>query len=162
MRPLIVFLLLSGCATDQGRYPSLLPRAAERTGFDEPVVAAPTPAAPDPALDARLRELGGRLDATARGFDADLGKARTAAAAPGARTVGSEGWLSAQSALAGLDDWRAQVTGLATDLETLVGERLGTVGTSYPALNALQARAAAEAEREAAAIGTLTAAVPTP
>lgn len=167
MKPLLFALLplvgaLAGCAAEQARYPSLLPRAAERTGFDEPAVAAPAPVAADPQLDARLAETSGKLETVIRGFDTDLAKARTAAAAPGARTVGGEAWLSAQAALAALDDWRSQATGLATDLEALAGERLSTSGTPYPALDALQARAAAEADRQSAAIATLTAALPTP
>ena len=164
MKPFAIALplILAGCAAEQARYPSLLPRAAEKTGFDEPALAAPAPVAADPALDARLGGIAGKLDAVTRGFDADLAKAQTAAAVPGARTVGSEAWLSAQAALAALDDWRSQATGLATDLEALVGERLGSVGTPYSALDAMQARAAAEAERQAGAIGKLTAALPTP
>ena len=84
MKPLAIALplVLAGCAAEQARYPSLLPRAAEKTGFDEPAVAAPAPVAADPALDARLGEIAGKLDAVTRGFDADLAKAQTAAAVP--------------------------------------------------------------------------------
>ena len=160
--PLLAAAPLAGCAAEQARHPSLLPRAAERTSFAEPAVAAPAPVMVDPQLDARLVAIGGRLDAAMRGFDADLAKAERAAAAPGARSVGSEGWLAAQSALAALDDWRAQATGIASELEAAAGERLGTVGTPYPALDTLQARAAAEAERQAAAIARVSAAIPTP
>lgn len=154
--------LLGSCAAQTDGYPSLAPRAAERTGFDEPAVAVAAPAVADPALDAELAATAARLDAVARGFDGDAAKARDAVAAPGARTVGSDGWLSAQAAVASLDDWRSQATGLATDLETRAGERLASVATPYPALDALQARAAAEAERENAAITRLTQALPTP
>ena len=154
-------VVLAGCVAEQ-RYPSLLPRANEKMTFDEPAIAAPAPVAADPTLDARLGELGGKLGAVMRGFDGDLAKARAAATAPGARTVGGEAWLSAQAALAGLDDWRSQATGLASDLETLGGDRLATAGTPYPALDAMQSRAAAEVEREDAAIAALSASLPTP
>lgn len=160
--PLAGGVALGGCAAEQTRYPSLMPRPAERGSFAEPVVAAPAPVVVDPALDARLRELAARLETVKRGFDADAGRARTAVAAPGARTVGGEAWLSAQATVATLDDWRSQATGLASEVETLAGERLGTAGAAYPALDALQARAGAEAEREATAIAQLGATLPTP
>lgn len=160
--PLAALVLLTGCATaDDGRYPSLGPRAAERTGFEEPVAATPAPVAADPSLDAQLATAAGKLDTVIKGFDADRARAERAAGVAGARSVGSEAWLTAQTALAQLDDWRAQASGLTTDLETLAGERIGSVGTPYPALEALRARAAAEAEREAAAIAALSARLPT-
>ena len=159
---LIGGVALTGCATERTHYPSLMPRAAERVGFDEPVVARSAPVAPDPVLDARLRELGAQLDTVARGFDTDARKARTAVAASGARTVGGEAWLSAQAAVAVLDDWRSQATGLASEVETLAGERLGTNLGAYPSLDALQARATTEAARETTAIAGLSATLPTP
>ena len=154
--------LLTGCARDDAADPSLAPRAAETEGFQEPAVAAPAPVTADPALDARLHEIGGKLDAVVRGYDADAARAERAAGVAGARTVGGEAWLNAQTALAALDDWRAQASGLATDLETLAGERIGTGGQPYPALENLRARATAEAEREGAGIAALSAKLPTP
>lgn len=159
---LLAILLLAGCARDDAGAPSLAPRAAERIGFDEPTVAAPAPVVADPALDARLREFGGKLDAVMKGFDADAARATRTAAAAGTRTVGSEAWLTAQTALAVLDDWRAQASGLATDLEVLASDRIGTAGQPYPALDALRARASAEAERESAGIAAIGAKLPTP
>lgn len=158
---LAIPVALAGCAAEQ-RYPSLLPRANEKMTFAEPRVVAPVPVARDPALDAKLGEAAGKLDAIMRGFEADMAKARADAAAPGARTVGGDAWLDAQAALAGLDDWRSQATALASDVEALTGERLATAGTPYPALDALQARAAAEAERQSQAIAALSAALPAP
>ena len=159
---LVLPILLSGCTAEQASYPSLSPRAGEKAGFDEPAVSAQAPIAPDARLNAQVAEAARRLAVVSRGFDEDAAKARTAASAPGARTVGGEAWLSAQAAVAGLDDWRAQATAIASDLETAAGERLASAGTAYPALDALQARAAAEADREGAVIARLAAALPTP
>lgn len=157
-----VVLALSACAsTRDSGYPSLQPRAAERAGFDEPAVAAPAAVVADPALDARLREVGGKLDAITGGFDADAAIATRAAAVAGARTAGSEAWLTAQTALAALDDWRAQASSLVSDLEAMAGERSASVGSPYPALDALKARATAEADREATAIAAISARLPT-
>lgn len=154
--------LLGGCARDDADYPSLAVRAAERQGFAEPAVAPPAPLVADPALDARLMDAGGRLDAIVKGYDADAARARAAAGRAGAKTVGSDAWVAAQGALAALGDWRAQAGGLASELDTLARERGETVGTAYPALDALGARADAESTREAAEIAVIEAALPTP
>lgn len=159
---LLAAILLAGCARDDAAYPSLAVRPAEGRGFAEPKVAPPAPAVADPALDARLTVLGGRLDAIAKGFDADAARAGRAVAVKGAGTVGSEAWVAAQTALAALDDWRAQAGGVATEIDDAARERAETVGTAYPPLDALRQRAAAETDREAAAIGTLGAKTPTP
>lgn len=160
--PAILAVALAGCARDETAYPSLAPRAAERQGFAEPAVTPPAPLVADPALDARLAEIGGRLDAVAKGYDADAARAERAAGVAGARTVGSEAWIAAQTALAALDDWRAQAGGIAVELADLARERAGTVGTPYPALETLRTRAEAEAARQAAGIATLGARLPTP
>ena len=157
---LLLVLFLAGCAADRAGYPSLAPRAAERTGFAEPPAAPPAPVTADPALDAQLATLGTKLDAAKTGFDRDAARARTAAAVPAARNVGSDAWLSAQTALAALDDWRAQASELTTDLERLSGERAANVDTPYPALESLRERAAAEAERQASGIAAIGATLP--
>ena len=158
--PALLALPLAGCATDQTGFPSLAPRPAEKQGFEEPVVAAPAAVA-DPALDAKLEDYRRRLEAVAKGYDADAAQATRAAGVAGARTVGSEAWLGAQTALAALDDWRAQASGLTVELEALAGERIEAAGAPYPALEAVRARAAAEGDREAAGIAALSARLPT-
>lgn len=155
-------LLLAGCARDEASFPSLAPRAAEGRGFAEPAVPPqPTPV-PDPALDARLASWGSRLEAIATGFDRDAARASDAAAAAGARSVGSEAWLTAQSALALLDDWRAQASGLVAELDETAREREAGGGTPYPALEALRTRADGEATRMAETIGSIAARLPAP
>ncbi|WP_375390466.1 hypothetical protein [uncultured Sphingomonas sp.] len=163
MKPAVIlpFLLLAGCAHSGGGGPSLAPRAAERQGFEEPAVV-PAASTADPALDARLAALGARLDVAAKAFDADAATADKAAAAPGARTLGSDGWVGAQQAVAALDGRREQVTALATEVDGLIRERTETAGAPYPALDALVARAQAEGDRETARITALTAKLPQP
>lgn len=153
--------MLAGCAREDAAYPSLAVRAAERQGFAEPAVAPPAPLVADPALDARLAELAGRLNAIVKGYDADAARARAAVGSSGARKVGSEGWIAAQGALAALDDWRAQAGGLASELDALARERAETIGAAYPALDALRQRADAESTREAAEIEAIGSALPT-
>ena len=144
----LVALLLAGCAHDGAAFPSLLPRAAERQGLAEPAVAAPAAA------------VGGKLDAIVRGFDADAARAERAAGVAGARTAGSEAWITAQTALAALDDWRAQAADLSGQTDDLQRARLEGAGTPYPALDALHDRTQAEATREAGRITALSARLP--
>lgn len=143
----MLLLVLAGCAAGDGAYPSLAPRGVEKQGFGEP----DTPVAvvvPDAALDARLVPLATRLDAVARGFTSDATAAERAAIAARGKPAGSDAWLTAQTALASLDDLRAQTSALATDVEQIGIERGAALAPDYPALTALGARADAETVRQ--------------
>jgi hypothetical protein len=159
--PLLALLLLPlvGCAQDRTHYPSLAPRAVETLGFAEPAVTI-AEAKPDPALDARIATWQGTFDAVAKGFGADAAKAETAAARARGKGVGSDAWLDAQSALAGLDDWRAQTSALLTDIDQAATDRAAALAPAYPALTALRALVAAEAERQSGTIDRLQATLP--
>ncbi|WP_374942287.1 hypothetical protein [Sphingomonas sp.] len=152
----VLMLALAGCATGEGAYPSLAPRGVEKQGFGEPDTAVAV-AAPDPALDARLAPLAARLDAVAKGFASDAAAAERNAVAAKGKPAGSEAWLTAQTALASLDDWRAQTSALATDIEQIGIERGAALAPDYPALTALGARADAEAARQSGTIARLQA-----
>ncbi|MBB5713780.1 hypothetical protein [Sphingomonas aerophila] len=163
MRPLLlaaIALSLTGCAHEGGSFPSLAPRAAEKQGFAEPAPRPVPTATPDPALDARVVSLDANLSAIARGAAADQALAERLATAARGRPVGSDAWLDAQSALARLDDWRAQVSSLASDVEELGAERAATLAPGYPALDALTARVSAEATRQGEVIERLSAQLP--
>ena len=147
LSPLLFVTLLAGCAGEQASFPSLAPRPAEKLGFAEPETT-PLVAAPDPALDAKLAQAGGKLDGIVKGFDRDAAIATRAAAAAKGQPAGSEAWLTAQTALATLDDWRSQASALTSDVEELALERAAQLQPAYPALAALQARARAEADRQ--------------
>lgn len=159
--PLLAFLLLplEGCAQDRTRYPSLAPRAVEKLGFAEPEVTI-AEAKVDPALDARIATWQGTLDAVAKGFGADAAQAETAAARARGKGVGSDAWLDAQSALAGLDDWRAQTSALLTDIDQAATDRAAALAPTYPALATLRARVVAEADRQSGTIDRLQATLP--
>ncbi len=155
----LALLLLGGCTRDTAAYPSLAPRAVEKLGFAEPEVAVEA-AKPDPALDARIATLGQSLEAIARGASADAAKAEAAAARARGKAVGSDAWLDAQTALARLDDWRAQASSLLTDVDQAASDRAAAQAPEYPALTALRDRVAAEAERQAATIDRIQATLP--
>jgi len=152
--PVLLAALLAGCAQDHSAYPSLAPRPAEKIGFGEPATT-PVVAAPDPALDAQLRHQGETLDRIAAGFDRDAAIATRGATAAKGQPAGSEAWLTAQAQLATLDDWRAQASAAVGDVEQLALDRAAALQPAYPALEALQARARGEADRESAAIRSI-------
>ena len=158
----LLAFLLAGCARDDAAYPSLATRSAEDRGFAEPKVAPPAPFVADPALDAQLTAIGTRLDAVVKGFDDDAARAERATTGSGAAAIGSEAWIAAQTALAALDDWRAQTGGIATEIDDAARARAETVGVSYPALEELRRRAEAEGERQAARMAALGSKAPTP
>jgi hypothetical protein len=155
----ILALSLAGCTRDTTAYPSLAPRAVEKLGFAEPEVPI-VEAKPDPALDARLATLERSLDGTTKGFAADAARAEAAGARARGKPVGSDAWLDAQTALAQLDDWRAQTSVLLTDADQIASDRAAALTPAYPALAALRERIASEAQRQAAAIDRLQAALP--
>ena len=156
----LLSLLLGACSRDATSYPSLAKRPVEAMDFADPPAPPEQPIVADPALDARIAALQTRLRSVASGFDADATKADRLARAAGARTVGSDAWLDAQTALAGLDDWRAQATAVAADAEAAGAERAATLAPAYPALETLQQAATVETGREGAAIERLQAALP--
>ena len=158
----LILLLIAGCAREQAAYPSLAPRAAEGRGFAEPVVTHPPAPVADPALEARLATWTRTLAELARNFDQSAARARTAAAAAGARSVGSEAWLTAQTALAALDDVRSQASGLAAEVDEAAREQVATQGVPLPALGSLRTRAEAEAVRQGDAIAAIAASLPVP
>ncbi len=147
------------CSKDTGNYPSLGLRPVEKLGFAEPEVKTAV-AAPDPALDADIAVLSGKLAAIVTGFDRDAAKAQAVAKAARGAPVGSEAWISAQTALAGLDDWRAQSSALVTDLEQRATDRAAKLQPDYPALATAREKAQAETERQGATIGRIQASLP--
>jgi hypothetical protein len=147
---------LAGCANDGVAYPSLQPREVEKRGFGEPEVPVAA-ATPDASLDARLAPLAKQLDAIAQGFAADAAATERSAVAARGQAAGSEAWLTAQTALATLDDWRAQTSALATDVEQIAIERGAALAQDYPALTALADRANAQGARQSETIARLQA-----
>jgi len=156
---LALALLLPGCVRDGARYPSLAPRAVEKLGFAEPEVPV-VEAKPDAALDARIAAWQATLAKLTQSFDADAAKAQSAADRARGKPAGSDAWLDAQSALAALDDWRAQSSALLTDIDEAATDRAGALAPDYPALTALRARVDAEGARQGTTITRLQAALP--
>jgi hypothetical protein len=123
-------LVLGGCSTVGGPYPSLQPRAAEAI---DPRVAVVRPMNDRPVKPALAAQLAALVD-QARGGDAAFGpaadKAERLAAAAGAPQ--SESWITAQEALsAAIAARRATVVALS-DIDALGATALQTQGGIAP------------------------------
>ena len=153
---------LAGCARDTENYPSLSPRAVEKLGFAEPEPdAAPVAFKADPALDATIADDRRQLATIASGFAEAATRSETAVRGARGRAVGSDAWLEAQTSLASLDDYRAQASSLATDVDTLITNRAAELAPVYPGLAELRSQVQAEADKQGATIDRLQATLPT-
>ncbi|TPG08474.1 hypothetical protein [Sphingomonas oligophenolica] len=157
--PILLLVLISGCARHDRGYPSLLPRPVEALGFAEPETEQPD-VSPDPALDAKIAEQRQSLARVAKGFTDAAATAEAAAGRAKGRAVGTDAWLDAQSRLAELDDWRAQASALVTDIDQMIADRAAALAPIYPPLATLRDQAVAEATRQGQAITRIEAMVP--
>lgn len=156
--PLLCFGLLGACAVQPNpRYPSLLPRPIESRSDAEPVAPPPAPAATDPALDAQIATLRKTLDANDTAFAAAAGRAQKSADAARGAAAGSDRWITAQTALAELDGFRATTSSTLTDIESMVIVRAANGEPDYPALVAIRSRAQAAMAAQSAKIAALQA-----
>jgi hypothetical protein len=155
--PLAVSLLalgLAGCATPRN-YPSLLPRAAEKTNLGEPVPPPPAEAIADPVLDARIAAAVRVLDERAAAFDAAAVRAGRQVTSARRAPAGSAAWLDAQVALAELDTLRSSTQESVTDLDEMANDRATALDPEYPALDAAIARARTVVEAQLKRIADL-------
>ncbi len=135
-------LVLSACAKDQGNYPSLARRPAERLNAPAPDPAAspqPAPAAPDPVLLARIDNLVAKARTAHQRFVARSGPARSLVAGAAGAPVASEAWAIATIALSELEAARSEAMIALADLDALYA-RAVVDGTDSAALT--QAREA--------------------
>ena len=163
MRALLPLLALplAACASHGGDYPSLAPRPIELRSDAEPA-AVPIVAAADPALDGKLAEATGELDAAAKAFEASARRIEATLGAARAGGVGSDAWINAQTALSDVDTARTRSTTTLTDLERLAIDRAAAGQPPYPALEAAQVRASEQASAQAGRYDLLRNSLPTP
>lgn len=139
-------LLLSGCATAGGDYPSLAIRAGERpSGTALPAESAPEPPPPPLATGTAQRiaqavEQARKAHAT---FVAAAGSAKRAVSAARGARAPADSWIAAQLALADLQSLRSQAVIAQADVELMFAdERLAEPDRITPTLEVLdEARA---------------------
>lgn len=159
--PLTCLALLSGCAErTAGRYPSLLPRPIEGTSITEPEAPPIAPATPDAPTDAKLATLKASLAESESAFVPATVRAEQAASAAKGQPAGSELWITAQSALAELDGYRATTSATLTDIEDLAIGRATAGQPDYPGVETLRAAAEAQLKTQSARIAVIQATLP--
>jgi hypothetical protein len=135
-------LLIAGCSTAGGPFPSLQPRAAEQIDPRVPVEPARNARPVSPALASALGEMVARAHAGDSEFAPLMASAEKLAGSAGAPH--GEGWTAAQEALSAAVAARRMTATALADIDGLGGERLQAQGGMAPAdLAAIQA---AEAE----------------
>lgn len=124
--PFVLAPCLAACATSGDKYPSLAIRDVERAqGQFEPVPATPLDIPPvlapatGPLAD-RLAALGRAANVSHKAFLASAPSATRLANAAAGSAIGSNGWASAQVALADLDSARSNTAIALADLDTLM------------------------------------------
>lgn len=160
LTPLASLTLLAACASDPTVYPSLAPRPVEKLGFAEPAAPPPTPAAADPALDAKLATAVAQGNIAARDFDRAAARAETLTRAARGAKVGSDAWIAAQTAIADLDALRSAHGDTVDALDELARARAAALQPAYPAIDQALAAARATAQAQTARIDTLGASLP--
>ena len=153
---LLLALGLVGCTETPGAYPSLALRPIESRSNAEPEMVTPV-AAPDAELDRKIAAIATKLAASEAAFAASAATAETAARTPAAQAIGSNEWVSAESALADLDSLRVDTLGAVTDLDQLSAERGVAGDPAYPALDDARARAQAQLEAQQKKIAAIKA-----
>src|SRR4051794_33640411 len=136
-----VIVVLGGCASPGGPYPSLQPRAAEAIDPRVPVERPMNERPVTPALAAHLAELVNQAHSGDAAFEPAVTQAERLAAAAGAAQ--SEGWIAAQEALTAAVAAREPTAHALGDIDGLAASMLQTQGGIAPNdLAALQSPAA--------------------
>lgn len=115
-------LALAACATDEGTYPSLAKRPAERitaTWPPAPPTPPPPPAPLDPAVTNQLDLLLAQVRGADARFHAKEGRTRSLVNAAGRAPMGSEAWAVATVAVSELEAARAQAMVAMSELDSL-------------------------------------------
>ncbi len=160
LAPLAPLALLAACASDPTVYPSLAPRPVEKLGFAEPATPPPAPTAQDPALDRELAAITVKGNTAARDFDKAAARAETLARAARGAKVGSDAWITAQTAIADLDALRSSYGDTVGALDDLAVLRAAALQPAYPALEQALVDARATAQTQTERIDALAGALP--
>ena len=154
-------LFMGGCAEDSAKhYPSLLPRPIESRSDAEPVAPPAAVATSDAPTDAKLAALRTTLGESAAAFSPAADRAEQAAQAAKGQPAGSEAWITAETALAELDGYRATTSATLTDIEEMAIERAAAMQPAYPAIEALRTAADAQLAAQSARIAAIQAMLP--
>lgn len=118
-------LLLGACASDDGAYPSLARRPAERVTATWPPAPPPPEPAPPPlerATTDRLDLLVGQVRSADAKFHGKEGRTRALVSAARGAPMGSEAWSVATVSVSELESARAEAMLAMAELDSLYAE----------------------------------------
>jgi hypothetical protein len=146
---LTAVLMLGACASDNGEYPSLARRPAERLTAIYDAPHAPVPVvlpAPGPAVTGKLGPLVSAAQAADAKFRQREPRAHTLIGSNAGAKIGSESWGTATVAVAELEAARSETMLALVELDTLYndtrvrGEDPRQIGTARETVTGLIAR----------------------
>jgi hypothetical protein len=153
-------LLLGGCATADGAFPSLAKRPFERNNQTQqaPATTAPVTNMLPTSLQNQAGGYVNRTQKAHNAFEASLNAARAAAQAAAGAASGSERWVNAHVMVSRADGARADAVAALSDMDALITQQRGAgAGAGLIALLAeQQSRIADILSAEAAEIDRLT------
>ncbi|MDX3900913.1 MAG: hypothetical protein QHC40_10450 [Sphingobium sp.] len=143
-----IALLLTGCASAPGGYPSLARRAIETAPMADaaPSTSTPAPApAPDPALEREIAALKAQADKGAAAFESAYATAERLTRAAADAAVSSDPWVAAQQAISNVESARNDSVSALASLDTLYVRRADAVagGQAQGGMEAIDAARAA-------------------
>lgn len=132
-------IMLSACAAEEGKFPSLDRRPYESKN---PVIAPEAPPPAPVALPAELAALVAALTvrhtAAEATFAADLPSVQSVASKAAGSAAGSESWVNAHLQLSRLDKARADSIAVVREFDTLIAEQADGDGDFVPLLTDAQ------------------------
>ena len=156
MVPLYLALLLPGCSTPEGDFPSLERRPFET---DAPVTEPVAPAAPTvlPAVLAnKVSALTKRHEAASSSFEKALPNVQRVAAAAAGRAAGSEAWVNAHLQLSRLDKFRFDSVAALGEFDGLIGDQIDGDSAYVALLTDAQEKIAGEVAAQKAEVERLS------
>jgi hypothetical protein len=127
---LLMVLMLTGCSSAGGPFPSLQPRPGEQVDPRLPVERPMNDRPVTPALAARLEALVAEARAGDDAFAAAIANAEKAATSAG--PAQSEGWIAAQEALSAAISARKPVAEALAGIDALGADKLQVQGGLSP------------------------------
>jgi hypothetical protein len=155
LTPMAMAMILSGCATPEGKFPSLARRPFEQGAAVIAPIVPLTPLASSlpEAISGKVRALQSRHANASSAFSSMLPVVRSAANGAASAPMGSEAWVNAQLMVSRLDKSRGDAVAALSEMDDLIvaqldSESQGVIFRVEPLLKPIQVEMAATVEQQ--------------